>query len=264
MMRSGSGEPVVLLHGVTGSAKMWRRVIPLLEPHYDTIALNALGHRGGRPGIAGTTVQDLVDDAERSLDELGFDRPHLIGNSLGGWMAIELARRGRAAGVCALSPAGCWDASAGEHLPGAAKLRKAINLARRTRPIMPWASRLSLVRRIALRDIAVHGGRVTPDEMLDIVDDLLACTVREEMLTTEEEVAPLDPLPCPVVLAWSERDRILPISTIGARARILMPQAAWRVIPDVGHVPMFDDPSLVAAVIRDFIEMSLSNPESRG
>jgi pimeloyl-ACP methyl ester carboxylesterase len=179
-------------------------------------------------------------------------------------MAIELARRGRAASVCAFSPAGCWDVSAGEHLAGAAKLRKAVNLARRTRRIMPWASRLSLVRRIALRDYAVHGGRITPDELLGIVDDLLACTVRDELLSTEEAVAPLDPLPCPVVLAWSDRDRILPISTNGARARMLMPQADWRVVPGVGHVPMFDDPRLVAAVIRESIETSLRNPESTG
>ena len=258
-----TGKPVVLLHGVTGSAKMWRTVIPLLEPYYETIALTALGHRGGRPGIAGATVQDLVDDAERSLDELSVDQPHLVGNSLGGWMALELARRGRAASVCALSPAGCWDTSAGEHLAGAAKLRKAVKLAQRTRRIMPWAARLSLVRRIALRDNAVHGGRVAPGEMLDIVDDLLACTVRDELLSTEEEVAPMDPLPCPVVLAWSEKDRILPVSTIGARARILMPQAAWRVIPGVGHVPMFDDPCLVAAVIRESIEASSRQEQGR-
>jgi pimeloyl-ACP methyl ester carboxylesterase len=261
MIRAGAGEPVVLLHGVTGSATMWRAVIPLLEPHYDTIALTALGHRGGRPGFAGATVQDLVDDAERSLDELGLGRPHLAGNSLGGWMAIELARRGRAASVCALSPAGCWDTSAGRHLPGAAKLRKAVNLARRTRRIMPWASRLSLARRIALRDNAVDGARVTPGALLSIVDDLLACTVREDLLSTEEEVAPLDPLPCPVVLAWSEKDRILPAGTSGARARLLMPQATWRVVPGVGHVPMLDDPRLVAAVIRESIETFAHNPE---
>ena len=51
MIRSGSGEHVVLLHGVTGSATMWRTVVPLLEPHYEIIALTALGHRGGRPGL---------------------------------------------------------------------------------------------------------------------------------------------------------------------------------------------------------------------
>ena len=254
MIRAGDGDPLVLLHGLTGSASMWRHVIPRLVHHHDVVALTAAGHRGGRPAAAGTTVRDLVDDAERSLDELGLDRPHVAGNSLGGWIAIELARRGRARSVCALSPAGCWDVASGEHLPGAAKLRKAITLARRTRPIMPLAAHLALVRRIALRDNAAHGERVTARELLDTVDDLLACTVRDELLATEEFVAPLDPLPCPITLAWSGQDRVLPVDTIGARARMLMPDAAWRVVPGVGHVPMFDDPVLVATVIRESIE----------
>jgi pimeloyl-ACP methyl ester carboxylesterase len=243
---------------------MWRGVVPLIDPYYDVIALTAAGHRGGRPAAPGTTVADLVDDAERSLDELGLERAHLVGNSLGGWMAIELARRGRAASVCALSPAGTWDTAAGEHLAGAAKLRKAVVLARRTRRTMPWAARLSLVRRIALHDNAAHGQRVSAAEMLVVVDDLLACTVRDEMLSTQEQIAPWDPLPCPVVLAWSELDRILPLGTRGARARMLMPAAGWRVVPGVGHVPMFDDPGLVASVIRDSIEAALRQPESGG
>ena len=192
-----TGQSVVLLHGVAGSERMWRHVVPLLTPDYDVIALRALGHRGGRPSSPGAGVRDLVDDAERSLDELGLDRPHLVGNSLGGWMAIELARRGRAASVCALSPAGCWDVATGEHLVGAAKLRKAINLARRTRRVMPWASRVGLVRRLALRDNAVHGERVSADELVGVVNDLMACTVREELLTTEEFLAPWTHCPVP-------------------------------------------------------------------
>jgi pimeloyl-ACP methyl ester carboxylesterase len=248
---------VVLFHGVTGSERMWRHVIPLLDPDYDVIALTALGHRGGRPSRPGDGVRDLVDDAERSLDELGLDRPHLVGNSLGGWMAIELARRGRAASVCALSPAGCWDVAAGEHLVGAARLRKAINLARLTAWIMPWASQVALVRRLTLRDVAVHGERVSAEELVGVVDDLMACTLRQELLATEEFVAPLDPLPCPVVLAWSELDRVLPIQTIGRRAHTRLPQATWRVVPGVGHLPMFDDPRLVADVIDESIQMSM-------
>jgi pimeloyl-ACP methyl ester carboxylesterase len=256
MIRYGKGEPVVLFHGVTGSETMWRNVIPRLAPFYDTIALTALGHRGGHPGRPGASVQDLVDDAERSLDELGLERPHLAGNSLGGWMAIELARRGRAASVCALSPAGFWDTAAGEHLDGARKLRRAVGLARRTRKVMPWAARLALVRRIALHDNAVHGERVTRGDLLEVIDDVLACTLCDELLSTEEQIAPLDPLPCPIVLAWSGRDRILPPGTSGARARLLLPQATWKLIPDVGHAPMFDDPQLVAQTIYESIEES--------
>src|SRR5689334_8577002 len=110
MLREGSGEPLVLLHGILGSEGVWRGVVPLLAGDFDAIATTALGHRGGlEPAERPLTIAQLVDGAERQLDELGLDRPHLAGNSLGGWIALELARRGRARTVCALCPAGFWD-----------------------------------------------------------------------------------------------------------------------------------------------------------
>ena len=105
-----TASAVVLLHGVTCSGNMWRDIVPLLSEHHDVYAPTLLGHRGG-PAIQRrpVTVSDLVDATERYLDEnITAARPHLVGNSLGGWVAIELARRGRAASVCALSPAGFW------------------------------------------------------------------------------------------------------------------------------------------------------------
>jgi pimeloyl-ACP methyl ester carboxylesterase len=249
MLREGSGEPLVLLHGVTGSELMWRRVVPLLAPHHDTVALTALGHRGGRPAGTGTRIADVIDDAERSLDELGFDRPHLAGNSMGGWVALELARRGRAASVCALSPAGCWDASSSEHRSTRTTLKRVVAMTRAGRRAMPVVARVPAVRRIAMRDSAVHGDRLTVAELVELADDLLGCTVRDDLLATSEQLAPLVPAPCPITLAWSEKDRILPIDVNGARARELVPDAEWTVLPDVGHVPMLDDPELVARVV---------------
>lgn len=251
MIRRGEGEPLVLLHGVTGSETMWRHVLPLLTAHHDVIALTELGHRGGTPASAGTRVSDVVDDAERQLDDLGLDRPHIAGNSLGGWVALELARRGRAASVCALSPAGCWDAGTKEQTHGTSRL-KAVALATRLgRPVLPLFARVPMVRKLALRDNAVHGERVPATELVELADDLLACTVLDDMLGTDEQLQPLDPLPCPVLLAWSEHDRILPAGVNGTHARTLMPSAAYRILPGVGHVPMFDDPQLVADTILD-------------
>src|SRR5690606_20547675 len=96
MLREGQGEPVVLLHGVTCSKNVWQKVVPLLSPHYEVFAFTALGHQGGTAAKSGTGIQDVIDDAEATLDQLQLDRPHLVGNSMGGWVAIELARRGRA------------------------------------------------------------------------------------------------------------------------------------------------------------------------
>ena len=123
MLRQGSGEPLVLLHGVLRSERSWSHVVPLLATRHDVIVPTALGHNGGHPvterpasmehiiddAERPASMEHIIDDAERLLDELGLEQAHLAGSSMGGWMAIEPARRGRARSVCALSPAGVWD-----------------------------------------------------------------------------------------------------------------------------------------------------------
>jgi len=196
------------------------------------------------------TVRDLVDDAERALDERGLDRPHIAGNSLGGWMAIELARRGRARTVCALSPAGAWTAGTAEQAIGVAKIRRAIWSARAGRPV-PFLMRAARVRRLAFRDVAVHGDYLTGAQAVEATNDLLECAVAGDILTTSEEIALLDPLPCPITLAWSSEDRIVPLDINGAVARRRLPQARFTVLTGVGHVPMIDDREQVARAILE-------------
>ena len=85
---------------------------------------------------------------------------------------------------------------------------------------------------------------------VEIIDDYLGCTVYNEIFSTDEEqIAPLDPLPCPITLAWSEKDAMLPVASYGPNARNRLPQAMFEILPDVGHDPMMDDPALVARTI---------------
>jgi pimeloyl-ACP methyl ester carboxylesterase len=254
MLRQGSGTPLVLLHGILGSAAMWRRVVPLLAPHHDTIALNAMGHRGGSiPAARPTTVAHLVDDAERTLDRLGVAKAHFAGNSLGGWMALELARRGRALSVCALSPAGLWQVGAAD--TGSARpvaiLKSAIRDTRRGRALLPLLARSARFRQWALRANAVGALGVSAADLVEAADDLLACVAAEDLLTTSEAVGSMTSVTCPVTLAWSSHDRIFPVKHYGERARSLVPAARFLVLDGVGHVPMFDDPALVARTILD-------------
>lgn len=252
MIRTGSGDPLVLLHGVTGSERMWRHVVGLLEPHHDTVALTALGHRGGTPPtVRPTRIEHLVDDLERQLDELGFETAHLTGNSMGGWIALELARRGRARTVCAFSPAGTWDAGTPEQVASRNRLRRIAADTRRSRRLLPTLARSPRFRNYALRQNAVHGARVTPRDLVGLADDLLGCVAREDILSTPEQLAPLDPVPCPITIAWSRADRILPLEFNGRRAQELVHGARFIVLDDVGHVPMFDDPGLVARTILE-------------
>ena len=96
-------EPLLLLHGVMMSAAAWADVVPLMTDHHEIIAPNAIGHRGGPRLTGSASIAALTDHTERLLDARGLGRVHIAGNSMGGWMAIELARRGRALTVCAFS-----------------------------------------------------------------------------------------------------------------------------------------------------------------
>ena len=106
----GSGEPLVLLHGFTGTWRVWLPVMPKLAERFDVFAPTLGGHCGADPWQEGVepTVATLADAAEAELDNAGIETAHIAGNSLGGWLALELAKRGRARSVVCLSPAGGW------------------------------------------------------------------------------------------------------------------------------------------------------------
>jgi pimeloyl-ACP methyl ester carboxylesterase len=258
MIRQGSGDPIVLFHGILGSERMWRGVVPLLARHHDTIALTALGHAGGPPALRRPArIVDVIDDAERALDSLGLETAHLVGNSMGGWVAIELARRGRARSVCAFSPGGFWGAPTTGTPRAVARLRRTIRDAQRGRPLLPFLARSGRFRRWAMQLNAVHGDRMTAAEVVGAADDLLGCAVAQDLLSTTESIAPFDRPPCPMTLVWTARDRVLPLSESSALARAGLPEARYLVLDDVGHVPMFDDSALVARTILDSIGLGV-------
>jgi len=258
MLRQGSGPPLVLLHGVLGAEGMWRGVIPIVSRHHDTIAPTALGHRGGRfPTERPTRIAHVIDDAQRLLDELRIEKAHFAGNSMGGWIALELARRGRALSVCGLSPAGCWPPLLdGATRPAARALGRAVRDTRSGRVLLPLLAPFARFRRWALRATAAHGDRASARDLLELADDVLGCAVSRDLLATNEHLEPLDPLPCPITLAWSARDRIFPVAVNGELARKLIPGARFIVLDDVGHVPMIDDPGLVARTILETTRVS--------
>jgi len=241
-------SPLVLLHDATASGRIWQDIVPLLSEHHDVHAPTLLGHRGG-PAIQrrAARVSDMVDAAERYLDEHDLARPHLAGNSLGGWVAIELARRGRAASVCAFSPAGFWwDSHSHEQVLG--QIRRIRAQARVARPIAPLTLRFAVARRLALRKGACHGDRLTAARVLELMDDSIDCPFMDDY-SPDEQAEPLDPLPCPVTLAWAQFDRLIPAATYGRTARERLPGATWTILPGVGHVAAIDDPALVARTI---------------
>lgn len=189
----------------------------------------------------------MVDAAERQLDKRGLARPHLAGNSLGGWVAIELARLGRAASVCAFSPAGFWWDRA-SHVKVLRQIRIARWEARWGRLSAPLVLKSAVARRIGFHAVARHGDRITAAMALESLADSNDCPFMDDY-SPDDHVEPLDPLPCPVTLAWSEFDRLVPAETYGRAARERLPGAEWVLLPEVGHIPMIDDPDLVVRTI---------------
>src|SRR6201996_7139585 len=130
--RSGSGEPLVLMHGIGSRWQMWEPVIERLAEHHDVIALDLPGFGASPMPPPGTApgVDSLIRLTSAFLDELGVERPHVAGNSMGGLMALEMARRGLVRSATALSPAGF--ASRSEMTYGRVSLWLSVRLARRT------------------------------------------------------------------------------------------------------------------------------------
>jgi pimeloyl-ACP methyl ester carboxylesterase len=108
------------------------------------------------------------------------------------------------------------------------------------------------VRRLSFRflNVACHADRLSAAQAVQLCEDTVKCTVTNEVFSTDEEqIAPMDPLPCPITLAWSEKDSLFPVATYGKVARERLPKATFKMLPDVNHVPMIDDPDLVARTI---------------
>lgn len=253
--RGGTGEPLLLIHGITASWTVWLPVIERLEAHHDVIAPALSGHVAGPalPDGSPATVSELTDGLERRLDELGLETVHVVGNSLGGWLALELARRGRARSVVALSPAGAW-----------ARPRDLASLSRQLKLgswLLSHAGRRTAAflsrpraRRIALRSTAERGDRVPAAAIPGILQDVAGCTVLDELGASLEGTGGIDHLPdpgCRIRIAWGECDRTIPFGRYGRPMLERVPDAEYVSLPGVGHIPMSDDPELVARTILE-------------
>jgi pimeloyl-ACP methyl ester carboxylesterase len=163
LLMASDKAPLVLLHPFLVSGKVWQDVVPLLSGYHQVFAPTLLGHCGGPPvQRRPVSIWDVIDAAEEYLDEHGLQRSHLAGNSTGGFVALELARRGRAATVCALSPAGFWSTGDGSLPRAANKVHRIAAMCRLSRTIAPLIFRSATVRRHSFRflNTACHGDRL--------------------------------------------------------------------------------------------------------
>ena len=256
--RHGEGEPLVLVHGFTATWRCWLPVAERLSQRFDVIAPTLHGHDGGPPvPEPAQSIGGAADHFEQLLDDLGIGVAHLAGNSMGGALSLEMAKRGRARSVVAISPGGGWredDAREVRRIMWQFKFnQRAARLSeQRTKRLL---SRPRL-RRIAMRDIMARGDLMPPAEAMEMVRSSTRCDVVEDVFATLRDgtarLVELDRVSCPVLIVWGDRDRLLPLGRHADRFREEIPGAEFRVLEGLGHTPMWDDPDLVAATIGDF------------
>ncbi|MFF1448957.1 alpha/beta fold hydrolase [Streptomyces sp. NPDC058274] len=250
--RVGTGEPLLLLHGIGHHRQAWDPVVDILAAERDVIAVDLPGF-GESPALPGGLAHDLptMNSALSALcEKLELGRPHVAGNSLGGLLALELGREKLVRSVTALSPAGFWTQAERRYAFG---VLMAMRQAARSMPL-PLVERLSTTaagRTVLTSTIYARPGRRSPEA---VVAETLALAHAEGFAPTLRAgtaVRFTDDIPgLPVTVAWGTRDRLL-VRRQGIRAKQLIPHARLVRLPGCGHVPMNDDPALVARVILD-------------
>lgn len=248
--RFGSGEPLVLIHGIGHRRQTWYPVVRKLAREFDVIIPDLPGH-GTTPMPLDTSVP--ARDALRAaflefFGKLGLERPHVVGNSLGGLIALELGEDDLARSVTALSPAGFWagrrDFAYVRTLFGAV-----LAGAQLVRPFASPLSRSGTGRTALMGWLYAHPRNLAPDMALGDLENLVRAraTVRY-LLKQPYAFTPGEPRGIPVTIAWADRDKVL-LPYQARRARRVMPHATHVWLDDCGHVPMPDDPELVAETI---------------
>jgi pimeloyl-ACP methyl ester carboxylesterase len=254
--RGGAGPPMVCLHGFLDTWRIWELVLPALERRHDVLALTLAGHAGGPPIEGPLTDESLPDAVERAMDVAGFDTAHLVGNSLGGYVALKLAARGRARTVVALAPAGGWARGDESHRDLLAFQSTMLDLAKAAAPHAEAVLASPEGRRRATRHIATNyehiptallahhaRGVAACDAALPLIDHAL----REGWSLDAEEIT------CPVRIVWGTDDRLLPWPSAAARyRRDWLPHADWVELEGVGHCPQLDVPLETAQLILGF------------
>jgi pimeloyl-ACP methyl ester carboxylesterase len=253
-LRKGSGDPLLLIHGLGSQHQVWGPVIDRLAAERDVVAVDLPGF-GGSPALPDDVVPDapaMADAVAGFLDELGWERPHVAGNSLGGWTALELAKRGRARSVAAIGTVGF--STARERAFSVASLRATHRATQLIYGAAPALYSTAIGRRLALSQVFARPERMTPEAAVQATRNFADSpgVARALEALRHERFSGGEAIDVPVTMIWGERERLLPRrERQAARSIRAMPGARLVWLRGCGHTPTWDDPPAVAQAILD-------------
>ncbi len=256
----GSGEPILLLHPFMMSQDVWKKVAPLIADtgRYEVLAPTMPGHNGGIKGRFFLDTAELADDCERRMDALGWDTAHIVGNSLGGWVAFELERRGRARSLTGIAPAGGWHRWTPAKFEIVFKFLAGLPVWLTAIVLGPRSLRLPLAKQAASVPITSTPDRLSDEDLLQIIDDVTHCPAYYQLLIKALLLPGLMELAegsSPTHLVICEKDRVLPHPRFTRHfTKHLPPTTQVTHLDGVGHIPMFEAPQRVADLIVEFAD----------
>jgi pimeloyl-ACP methyl ester carboxylesterase len=250
------GPVFVLIHGMGSASNAWKPLLPELE-NYGTILLVDLPGHGGNP-LDPEIAMDPASMANAIADlisELNLPPVHLIGNSLGGWIALELAaaKPDLIASVTGLAPAGLWLTPFLHRIPGTDLSKR---MAKASSGIAPTALKSLAARRLGFSRISPHWEEMDYQTLLDAVTAMSGSDgyypAWDATLNRRFDSIISDRIPTTIV--FGDSDFVLPERT--CQERSLAPaHAKWIVLEKVGHAPMWDEPSKVVKIINETVSL---------
>ena len=240
--RTGHGPPLVLLHPLGGDRHIWGALVPLLASRREVITIDLPGF-GESPALAGQvpTPRALAAAVAEHLSAIGVPRAHVAGNSLGGWVALELGLMGSARSVTGIAPAGLWPE------PLVPKAAIAHRLAGALLPAAGWWAATRPGRSVLLSGTVAHPRRVPAQAASQLVRAYARAPdfVRVNDAMRAGRFEGLERIRCPVTLVWPDHDRLI-------RRPVWVPDRIRNVVlSDAGHMPMWDAPQALAEILVD-------------
>jgi pimeloyl-ACP methyl ester carboxylesterase len=249
-VRRGSGPPLALIHGIGSQWQMWEPVLERLSHEREVVALDLPGFGDSEEHRARPTVEALAAAVAEFLDGLGLGGAHVAGNSLGGGVALQLARMGQARSCCALSPAGFVNDREGTY--ARVLLMESRRVAELLAPHAELVCGGPVRRTLAFPHLVGRPWKLSAGQAAGALRNLAHSPGFETTFDAVGEFRWTGPEPsCPVTVGWGERDRLLIYSRQAPRARRRLPSARHVTLAGCGHVPTWDDPEQVAQVLLD-------------
>lgn len=247
---AGSGEPLLLIHGIGHRRQAWHPVVDRLAEHHEVFLVDLPGHGESPAHVADgrSPRQALIEPLAEFMAAAGLERPHVVGNSLGGVVALEMSKHGLARSVTAISPAGFWRNDV-EFAYVRALFASVIATSGVLKPVAPWLLRHPWGRTLGLSWASARPALIPPDVAYEDLRNMLdSKQAVRDIIRGGYLFDGAVPADVPITIAWGTKDRVLRPYQAG-QARVRLPGAHHVELPGCGHVPMADDPDLIADTI---------------